>query len=153
MVGLRDAVGTSNEIRALTHPTVRRNSGQAKMIHGIVTTYFRTMSASGIPGAVDAMRLLQEVAVKGVRFPAPLIMMSKVLFTLDGILEDIGGTGVSMAFTLARHPLKRWVTRGVTADIPLKLRDWVAVQCSALLYGGRLSVRLQEALLDKLVAK
>ncbi len=58
-----------------------------------------------------------------------------------------------MAFTLARHPLKRWVTRGVSADLPLKLRDWVAVQCSAFLYGGRLSVRLQEALLDKLVAK
>ncbi len=152
MVGLRDAVGTSEEIRMLTDPIVRRKTKQAHMIQGIVTSYFRGLPATSVPGAVDAMKILQEVAVRGIRFPAPLIMMSKVLFTLDGILGDIAGAGVSMAFTLARHPLRRWVTRGVSADLPLKARDWIAVQCSALLYGGRMSVKLQEVLLDKLTA-
>ena len=40
---------------------------------------------------------------QGIRFPAPLIMLAKVLFTLDGILEDIGGDGTSMGVVMARH--------------------------------------------------
>ncbi len=49
------------------------------------------------------MRLLEDVAFQGIRFPAPLIMLSKVLFTLDGILDDIGGDRASMGMVMARH--------------------------------------------------
>jgi hypothetical protein len=104
-----------------------------------------------MPGAVDAMRLLQEIATRGIRFPAPLIMFSKVLFTLDGILEDIGGKGASMALTLAKHPFRRWLNGGARPAAPLTLQDWITIQCSAAFLGGRLSIKLEEALLDRLL--
>jgi ubiquinone biosynthesis protein len=149
MVGLRDPVGTFSEVRALSEPLVRVNSRQAQVIRDAVEEFFDELPLKSMPGAVDAMRLLQQIAVKGVRFPAPLIMLSKVLFTLDGILEDIGGSRSSMAFTIARHPFRRWLAGGVKPDLPLTLKDWAALQMSAAFYGGRISIKLEEALLDR----
>jgi hypothetical protein len=78
-------------------------------------------------------------------------MFSKVLFTLDGILEDIGGKGASMALTLAKHPFQRWFRGGARPAAPLTLGDWITIQCSAAFLGGRLSIKLEEALLDRLL--
>ena len=50
------------------------------------------MPASRLPSGADAMRLLERVAIKGVKFPSSLIMLSKVMFTLEGILGDIVGS-------------------------------------------------------------
>ncbi len=49
------------------------------------------------------MRLFERVAMKGIKFPGPLIMLSKVMFTLEGVLGDIVGPDTGMGFTLARH--------------------------------------------------
>jgi len=148
-IGLLDPVGTFNEIRALSEPVVRRNSKQADIMRTTVDEFFNTLPLRHIPGAVDAMRLLQQIGAQGIRFPAPLIMMSKVLFTLDGILDDISGSGVSMALTIARHPVNRLIMRGVKSGLPLHWKDLISVQCSALFYGSRLSVKVQQALLDR----
>lgn len=153
MVGLRDPVGTCGEVRALSEPAVRRNSRQAQVIRDAVARFFETIPLRSMPGAVDAMRLLQQIAVKGIRFPAPLIMLSKVLFTLDGILVDIGGSGASIAFTIARHPFRRWLASGARPDLPLTFKDWAAVQCSAAFYSGRMSIKLEETLLDRLLPR
>jgi ubiquinone biosynthesis protein len=151
MVGLSDPVGTFNEVRALSEPKIRRNSKQERLIRETVDDFFDALPLRTFAGAVDAMRLLQQIAASGVRFPAPLIMMSKVLFTLDGILEDINGAGVSMALTVARHPVNRWAIRGVSAGMPLKFEDWIAVQCSAAFYPARASLKIEKAILDRLL--
>jgi hypothetical protein len=39
-----------------------------------------------LPSAPDAMRLVERVAMKGIRFPGALVMLSKVMFTLEGML-------------------------------------------------------------------
>jgi ubiquinone biosynthesis protein len=151
MVTLRDPVGITSEVRALSETTIRRSSDQSLVMREVINRFLDTLPVRRMPGAVDAMRLLQQLAVKGIRFPAPLIMFSKVLFTLDGILEDIGGERPSMALTLARHPFRRWLSAGPRPGIPLTMQDWIAIQCSAAFYGARMSIRLQQALLDRLL--
>ena len=46
--------------------------------------------------------------MKGVRFPGSLIMLSKVMFTLDGILTDIGGMSSNIGFAIARQLAGHW---------------------------------------------
>jgi hypothetical protein len=95
------------------------------------------------------MNLLEDIAWKGVRLQTPLVLFRKVLFTLDGILHDIAAPDLTMESVIARHILHSWVTDLRTFGSPLSRRDWVLVQCSALLYGGRLWVQLAERALDR----
>jgi predicted unusual protein kinase regulating ubiquinone biosynthesis (AarF/ABC1/UbiB family) len=152
MVGLRDPIGACGEIQALSQGgAVRRHSKQAKIIRETVADFFESLPLKWVPGAVDAMGLLQRTAAKGIRFASSLIMLSKVLFTLDGVIADIRGSGVSMAYAVARHGLQSWLTIGSKAGLPLTLRDLMKVQCSAMLYSGRLSIKLEQTMLDKLL--
>ncbi len=152
MVGLRDPIGASSEIQALSQGgKARLDLKQAQIIRETVADFFEAMPLRWAPGAVDAMRLLQRTAAKGIRFTAPLIMLSKVLFTLDGVVADIRGSGMSMAYTFARHGLRSWLTSGPKAGLPLTLRDLMKLQCSAMLYSGRLSIKLEQMVLDKLL--
>lgn len=152
MAGLRDRVGVCNQIQALAQGPVSRNSWQARTIREIAAAYLDKLPLKRVPGAVDAMRLLQQTAGQGIRFPSSLIMLSKVLFTLDGVIGDIRATGVSMAYSVARHALQNWLTSGTAAG-PLTAKDLLAVQCSAMFYGSRLSIRLEQALLDRLLSR
>jgi predicted unusual protein kinase regulating ubiquinone biosynthesis (AarF/ABC1/UbiB family) len=154
MVGLRDPVGACSEIQMLSQgDATRRDSKQAKIIRETVAEFFEEQPLRWVPGAVDAMRLLQRTAGKGIRFASSLIMLSKVLFTLDGVIADIRGSGVSMAYAVARHGLQSWLTIGSKAGLPLTLRDLMKVQCSAMLYSGRLSIKLEQTVLDKLLPR
>jgi ubiquinone biosynthesis protein len=154
MVGLRDPIGACGEIQTLSQgDATRRDSKQAKIIRQTVAEFFEEQPLRWVPGAVDAMRLLQRTAGKGIRFASSLIMLSKVLFTLDGVVADIRGSGVSMAYAVARHGLQSWLTIGSKAGLPLTLRDLMKVQCSAMLYSGRLSIKLEQTVLDKLLPR
>ena len=99
------------------------------------------------------MRLLERVAIKGVKFPSSLIMLSKVMFTLEGILGDIVGSETDMGFTLARQVAQHWLSNRSAFRFPLMKRDWLTLQCSALLYTGRLWVRWEQAMLNRLLAR
>ena len=92
------------------------------------------------------MRLLERIAMKGIKFPGPLIMLSKVMFTLDGILEDVGGSGGGMGFTIARHVAQHWIKNRKEFRSPLKTKDWITLQCSALLYTSRLWLQSEQAI-------
>jgi len=151
MAGLRDPVGAFSEIEALSQSPGRHNSEQAQTIRSVVDEFFRELPLRHVPSAVDAMRLLQWTAAKGIRFPSSLIMLSKVLFTLDGVVADIRGTGVSVAYTVARHGLRNWLQTGTLAGLPLTMADMVKVQCSAMFYCTRLSIKAQELMLDRLL--
>jgi ubiquinone biosynthesis protein len=152
-VGLRDPVGAAHEVRALSERKIRANSRPAHMIHNCVAGFLDELPLTRIPGAVDAMLLLERIAVKGIRFPAPLIMFSKALFTLDAILDDIGGSDAFRSFTLARHLARRWLANRAAFGSPLTFRDWLGIQCSAAFCGSRLWVQCEQVLLDRLLPR
>ena len=149
MVSLRDPVGAANEIIALS----RQKTGTAgrRAARESATEFLGQIPASTLPSAADAMRLLERVALKGVRFPASLIMLSKVMFTLEGILGDIVGDDSGMGFAIARRVARHWLANRSAFRSPLRTGDWLTLQCSALLYTTRLWVRWEEAMLDRVL--
>ena len=153
MVALRDPVGASNAITALAEQPLRSSSRKAEVIRDRVRRFLDALPLTRLPSATDAMRLLEEVAFQGIRFPAPLIMLSKVLFTLDGILEDIGGDRPSMGMVMARHIARRRLTAPTAFASPLTTADWIRVQCSAALYGSRLLIKGEQTIVDRLLSR
>jgi len=151
MVTLRDPVGTCNEVLALSQQHIRSSSPRGQMVSELVTRFLDELPVVRLPSGVDAMRLLERLAMKGVKFPGPLIMLSKVMFTLDGILGDIGGSDSGMGFTIARHVAQHWIKNRKEFRSPLMTRDWITLQCSALLYTGRLWLQCEQAILDRLL--
>ncbi len=152
MVSLRDPIGTSDQIAALSQGRIRTASPRARMVREIVTQFLAEMPTSRMPNGADAMRLLERVAVKGIKFPGPLIMLSKVMFTLEGVLSDIVGPDTGMGFTLARQIARHWIANRSSFRSPLKTRDWLTLECSALLYTSRVWVQWQQVMLNRLLA-
>lgn len=150
MVSLRDPVGTSHEILALSQSNMKLTSPRGRKIRECVDAFFDQLSTSHMPSGADAMRLLERVAISGVKFPSALIMLSKVMFTLEGILGDIVGADTGMGFTLARRVAQHWIANRAAFRSPLMTRDWFALQCSALLYTSRVWVQWERALLNRL---
>jgi len=149
MVTLRDPLGTRNEVLALSQQHIRSASPRGRMVSEFVTHFLDKLPV--VPSGVDAMLLLESLAMKGVKFPGPLIMLSKVMFTLDGILGDVGGSSKGMGFTIARHVAQHWIANRTEFRSPLMTRDWITLQCSALLYTGRLWLQCEQAILDRLL--
>ena len=153
MVSLRDPVGASGEIAALSQHRMRMTSPRGAMIREVVAKFIDGMPASHLPSGADAMRLLERVAIKGVKFPGSLIMLSKVMFTLEGILGDIVGIDTPMGFTLARHVAQHWLSNRSAFRSPLQTRDWLTLQCSAMLYTGRLWVQWEQTMVDRFLTR
>ncbi|MGC9950677.1 MAG: AarF/UbiB family protein [Bryobacteraceae bacterium] len=139
MLGLRDPVGICAEIEALALGR-RLAPAHRAFMRDHVDTFIAQLPFSRLPSSMDAMRLLDRLALQGIRFPAGLMMFRKVLFTLDGILHDIAAPNLRMDLTLARYMLAR---------SPLSLMDWIGVEASALLFGGRLWVQWAQAALAR----
>ncbi len=148
---LRDPVGAANAVQELSQHPIRSRSPQARMIRLTVTRYLEAMPALRLAGGADIMQLLERLAVQGIRFPGPLIMLSKVLFTLDGIVADVGGSTTGSSLAMARHLAQRWLSDPAAFRSPVRTVDWLTLQCSALLYGSRMWVRCEQALLDRLL--
>jgi len=153
MVSLRDPVGTFNEIAGLSQHHISRKSPRGRLLRAVVVQFLDELPASALPSGADAMRLLERVAIKGVKFPSCLIMLSKVMFTLEGILGDILGSAAGMGFTLARQVAQHWLSNRSSFRSPLRTRDWLTLQCSALLCTGRLWVQWEQAVLNRLLAR
>ncbi len=139
MLGLRDTVGICTEIEALALGK-RLSPAHRAFMRAHVDRFVSTLPLTHLPSSMDAMRLLDALALEGIRFPSGLMMFRKVLFTLDGILHDIAAPGLRMDLILARHLL---------AHSPLSLIDWIGVQASALFYGARLWVQWAQTALDR----
>ena len=139
MLGLRDPVGVCGEIETLALGR-RLSPAHRGFMRDHVNRFIGELPFTHLPSSMDAMRLLDRLALEGIRFPSGLMMFRKVLFTLDGILHDIAAPNLRMDLTLARHMLAR---------SPLSLIDWIGVEASALLYGGRLWVQWAQAALSR----
>jgi len=153
MVSLRDPVGTSSEIAALGQHRIRMTSPRGRSVRRVVAEFLDEMPASRLPSGADAMRLLERAAIKGIKFPGSLIMLSKVMFTLEGILGDIVGADTAMGLTLARQVAQHWLSNRSAFRSPLETRDWLTLQCSALLYTGRVWVQWEQTMLKRLLAR
>jgi ubiquinone biosynthesis protein len=149
MVTLRDPIGVFNEIMALAEHRPRTDSLRSRRIHRVIEEFLEALSASSVPGAADAMRLLESVAIEGIKFPSSLIILSKVMFTLEGILGDLVGSDTAMGITVARHIALHWLRNRSEFRLPLIRRDWITLQCSALLLVSRLGIQWQQTMLNR----
>lgn len=150
-ITLRDPVGASDEILALSQRPVRSNSRRANMVQESVVNFIDKLPLRRLPTGGHAMKLLELVALKGITFPGPLVMLSKVMFTLDGILNDIAGPEAGMGLTITRHVAQRWIRDRSAFRSPLRARDWLTLQCSALLYSSRVWLQCEHAILNRLL--
>ncbi len=151
MVSLRDRVGAYTEVLALSQRHIRDASPRGQMLADTVARFIDELPASYLPGMVDVMRLLERVAVTGAQFPASLIMLSKVMFTLDGILRDIAGPDTGMGAPVARHLAQHWFSDRKKFQSPLMMKDWITLQCSATLFTTRLWMRCEQSILDRIL--
>jgi ubiquinone biosynthesis protein len=149
MVTLRDPVGACRQVEALAQYRPRRNSREAQVIRACVTWMIEHVPLRRLPSAADTVGLLEKIALRGVRFPASLIMLSKVLLTLDGILQDVGGSAGTGS--IARHLAQHWLWNRAAFRSPIRPADLLRVQCSTLLYGSRLFVQGEQAIADRLL--
>ena len=149
MVALRDPVGVCDEVKALSQTRIGPASRKAEVICSVVTRFFDRVELTRGSYFVETMRLLQAVALKGIRFPAPLIMFSKVLFTLNGILEDIGAADIPMSSIIGKQLIREWLITPATFPAPLSVKDWLRLPWHAALYAARVFVDWQEYQLSR----
>jgi ubiquinone biosynthesis protein len=138
MIILRDPLGVCNAIQGLSSRKGRREKSKARIIRASVDRFMNTLPVKHVPGAVDAMNLLEQIAFDGIRLSTSLVMFRKALFTLDGILHDIGAPEFSIESVLGKHILQNWLTNWKSLGLPLSFGDWMVLQCSAWLFPGRL---------------
>jgi ubiquinone biosynthesis protein len=139
---LRDARGVRRSIMALSRDA-GESRDRADVIDRAVRDYFASLPHACSLGALDAMRLLDAIGLEGVRFPAAMVLMRKVLFTLDGVLRDVAGD-VRIDTVIAREFLSRWIRQFGAPPPPLRLEDYAALHWSAVQYATGLWVLLQE---------
>ncbi len=152
MVTLRDPVGVTNEVIALSEQSAAAlNLKRRRLIRTTVQQFLNEPASTS--RAADAMRLLERIAIQGIKFPTPLIMLSKVMLTLEGVLRDIVGVDTDMTFAIARQVARQWIVNRSAFSSPLRLRDWLAVQCSALLFAPRLGIQLEQAVLNRALSR
>jgi ubiquinone biosynthesis protein len=141
MMGLRNETAACEALQALSERDGRRDPSQVRVIVRSVEKFFKEIPANRLPTSLEVMRLLDRMALQGVRFPAPLAMFRKVVFTLDGVLYDVAGPGFRMDSVIARDYATRWLGSFGAFLSPLSIRDWIAINTSALKYGARLLTR------------
>jgi ubiquinone biosynthesis protein len=137
LMTLRDAAGVRAAITALSGGGKAR---EREIIDGCVDRFFAALPFACSLGALDAMRLLDQIGVEGVRFPSALVLIRKILFTLDGVLNDIAGREIRIDTIVAREFGDRWLKSHGSLPAPLKISDYVDIQKSALRYASGLWV-------------
>jgi ubiquinone biosynthesis protein len=141
MLMLRDEDGVVAAIERLRQHGAGGNREQTRIIRESAARLLDELPLFQLPGAMHAMRLLDEIALEGIRFPAALLMFRKASFTLEGVLEDIAGSGVHIDSVTARYAADHWVSTSATLLSLLSLRDWMALEWSALTFTSRLCGR------------
>jgi len=131
MVILRNKEGVLDAMYALSG---RPGKG---VIEAEVARFFERLRPGDSPGALDAMRLLDETALAGVHFPSSLFFFRKSIFTLDGVLQDVAGSQVRIDYVILREFLTRCLGSFGMFHAPLELRDFAAMEWNALLLPAR----------------
>lgn len=131
----RDSGGVRAAIHALSSgATASRQAADREVIDRCVDRFFKDLPLVCSLGALDAMRLLDRIGLEGVRFPSSLVLIRKVMFTLDGVLRDVAGEEVRLDTVIARDFVARWVKRFGRVPAPFSYRDVVSIERSILWY-------------------
>ncbi len=138
MTVLRNPGGVADALVHLASASERRDPEKLRLIRDRVDHFFKKLPYNRFAGSVDAMLLMDEIALEGVRFPATLAMFQKALFTLDGVLHDITGSEVSISYLIVRDFVMRLLVSFGLDHPPLSMSDLMAVERSGLLYPSRL---------------
>ncbi|HBY59565.1 MAG TPA: hypothetical protein DEH78_07060, partial [Solibacterales bacterium] len=128
----RDQGGVLDAILALSHSSGRADPATGAIVDREVKAFFASLPFVASLTTMDAMRLLELVGVAGVRFPASLVMVRKVLFTLDGVLHDVIGGEVRLDNVISREFVARFAKPSLPP--PFGWTDYLAVQLSAFRY-------------------
>jgi len=129
---LRDREGVCAAIDALSRQDTQ--AGRLDLIRDRVARLFSGFATDDAPGVLQAMMLLDDIALEGVRFPAALFLFRKVLFTLDGVLHDVAGHDVQIDQVIIRQFLVRAIASFGLFHAPLKSKDFLTIQRDALYY-------------------
>jgi ubiquinone biosynthesis protein len=141
MMILRDADGVVSAVERLRRHG-RYDRRARRIIRTRVDRLLDEMSLTHWPGPMDAMRLLDEIALEGIRFPTALLMFRKASFTLEGVLEDIAGCPVRIDSVIARYALTHSTEAIASLVYLLSLRDCMAIDWSALTFTSRMAMRV-----------
>jgi ubiquinone biosynthesis protein len=136
MTATENRDGVREAIRGLRRPGGRGRATD-RIVDRAVDQFFERMPAGHVPGVLDAMRLLDKIALEGVRLAAPLFLFRKSLFTLDGVLRDVAGSEVRMDIAIMRHFLTRWAASFGLFYSPLRASDVLSLEWNALMYPAR----------------
>jgi len=131
MMMLRNREGVRDAVQALSRGPGRRPARE-RLIGRLVDRYFDNLPSDAAPGTLDAMVLLDKIALHGVRFPASLFVFRKIVFTLDGVLHDIAGSEVRIDTAIARQFWTRWISSFGVFYSPLVLKDFLALPWNAV---------------------
>ena len=138
---LRDANGMHKAIEELCQMPAAEERIQVQTIRKLVERALDETPITQLPGPMDAMRLLDDIALAGTRFPAALLMFRKASFTLEGVVDDIAGSRVRLDSLMVRHALANWPNTVAGLFSLFSVRDWMALDWSALTYTSRLCAR------------
>ena len=141
MMMLRDADGISKAIEELCQLCGTADRVDVQTIRRHVDRQLDELPLTQLPGPMDAMRLLDEIAIEGIRFPAALLMFRKASFTLEGVVEDIAGFQVRLDSVMARYAVAHWKDTVSCVVSLLSPRDWVALDWSVLTLASRICAR------------
>lgn len=137
MMLLKNQDGVRDSILALSRVENRRQPARDRIIDQHVNRFFRKLPAGRAPGTLDAMRLLDEIALAGVHFPSDLFFFRKSVFTLDGVLQDVAGAEIRIDYVIAREFLTRCLGSFGWFHAPLRMRDFAAIEWNAVLFSAR----------------
>jgi ubiquinone biosynthesis protein len=137
MMTLRNPDGVRQAIRDLALSADSRNHAHLGKIEGCVSRFFEQLPSDASPGILDAMRLLDRIALEGVHFPPPLFLFRKIVLTLDGVLFDVAGPDVRIDEVIAREFLTRCAASLGIFHAPLEWKDFAAIEWNALFYPFR----------------
>jgi ubiquinone biosynthesis protein len=141
MLILRDASGMCKAIEELCRLRPQKDRSQLRTIRKHVERVLADLPLTQIPGPMHALRLLDAVALEGIRFPAALLMFRKASFTLEGVVEDIAGSRLRLDSLVVSHAMANWKQTVATLFSLLSARDWLAIEWNALTFTSRMSAR------------
>ena len=142
MMILRDADGVHRAVECLRERRTAEDREQTRIVREHVDRFLDALPLFQVPAAMDAMRLLDEIAMEGIRFPAALLMYRKASFTLDGVLEDIAGSSIRMDTAITRYAAEHWAATCATLVSLLSPADWIALDWSAVTFASRVGARM-----------
>jgi ubiquinone biosynthesis protein len=143
---LRDEAYICQALAALSTANGMQPPVQATTVRQLVRQFVRRLPLWMFPGPTDLLTLLHTLVFAGLRFSPALLMLRKMLFTLDGVLHDL-------APGVRKGPVIAWylLTQGTgsmsrlsplsqpapTFRFPLSTWDWLALSWSVCGFSSR----------------